>query len=109
MMYLAVFLVLFVLELVYFKIADRYNIIDKPNHRSAHTEITLRGGGVIFPIAFLLYAASYFFRENSILSPQNYLIFGIGLISFCSLSESSAPSSQTFSSAQSGLKAIISL
>ena len=86
MMYLAVFLVLFVLELVYFKIADRYNIIDKPNHRSAHTEITLRGGGVIFPIAFLLYAASYFFRENSILSPQNYLIFGIGLLAICTIS-----------------------
>jgi len=85
-MYLAVFLVLFVLELVYFKIADRYNIIDKPNHRSAHTEITLRGGGVIFPIAFLLYAASYFFRENSILSPQNYLIFGIGLLAICTIS-----------------------
>lgn len=86
MMYLAVFLVLFVLELVYFKIADRYNIIDKPNHRSAHTEITLRAGGVIFPIAFLLYAASYFFRENSILSPQNYLIFGIGLLAICTIS-----------------------
>ena len=85
-MYFAVFLVLFVLELVYFKIADRYNIIDKPNHRSAHTEITLRGGGVIFPIAFLLYAASYFFRENSILSPQNYLIFGIGLLAISTIS-----------------------
>ena len=85
-MYLAVFLVLFVLELVYFKIADRYNIIDKPNHRSAHTEITLRGGGVIFPIAFLLYAANYFFRENSILSPQNYLIFGIGLLAISTIS-----------------------
>lgn len=85
-MYFAVFLILFVLALVYFKIADRYNIIDKPNHRSAHTEITLRGGGVIFPIAFLLYAASYFFRENSILSPQNYLIFGIGLLVICTIS-----------------------
>ena len=49
MMYFAVFLVLFVLELIYFKIADRFNIIDKPNHRSAHTEITLRGGGIVFP------------------------------------------------------------
>ena len=85
-MYFAVFLILFVLALVYFKIADRYNIIDKPNHRSAHSEITLRGGGVIFPIAFLLYAASYFFRENSILSPQNYLIFGIGLLAICTIS-----------------------
>ncbi len=85
-MYFAVFLVLFVLELLYFRIADKFNIIDTPNHRSAHSEITLRGGGVIFPIAFLLYAASYFFRENSILSPQNYLIFGIGLLAICTIS-----------------------
>ncbi|WP_281324264.1 glycosyltransferase family 4 protein [Flavobacterium sp. IMCC34518] len=40
-------------ELLYFKIADFYNIIDKPNSRSSHTSITLRGGGVIFPIAIL--------------------------------------------------------
>ena len=85
-MYFAVFLVLFVLELLYFRIADKFNIIDKPNHRSSHTQITLRGGGVVFPIAFLLFAASYFFRENSILSPQNYLIFGIGLLAICTIS-----------------------
>ena len=64
MHYIFVTLLLFALLLVYFKIADKYNIIDKPNHRSAHSEITLRGGGVVFPIAFLLFAASYFFREN---------------------------------------------
>ena len=86
MHYIFVTLLLFALELFYFKIADKYNIIDKPNHRSAHSEITLRGGGVIFPIAFLLYAASYFFRENSILSPQNYLIFGIGLLAISTIS-----------------------
>lgn len=50
-----VLLVLFIcIELLYFKIADRYNIIDKPNHRSSHTSITLRGGGIIFPIAVLI-------------------------------------------------------
>ena len=42
------FLVLLVIELVYFKIADKCNIIDKPNLRSSHTRITLRGGGIIF-------------------------------------------------------------
>jgi len=41
----------FILELFYFKIADHFNIIDKPNQRSSHTKITLRGGGVIFPLA----------------------------------------------------------
>lgn len=53
-----VLLVLFLgIELIYFKIADRYNIIDKPNNRSSHTTITLRGGGIIFPIALIV---SYF-------------------------------------------------
>jgi UDP-N-acetylmuramyl pentapeptide phosphotransferase/UDP-N-acetylglucosamine-1-phosphate transferase len=54
MQYFIITLVLFSLELVYFKIADKYNIIDKPNHRSSHSRITLRGGGVIFPTAILI-------------------------------------------------------
>jgi UDP-N-acetylmuramyl pentapeptide phosphotransferase/UDP-N-acetylglucosamine-1-phosphate transferase len=50
-----VLLFLFIgIELIYFKIADHYNIIDKPNSRSSHTSITLRGGGIIFPIAILI-------------------------------------------------------
>jgi len=43
-----VFVGLILLELFYFRIANRFNIIDKPNQRSSHTEITLRGGGIIF-------------------------------------------------------------
>jgi len=54
MQYILITLVLFFLELTYFKIADKYNIIDKPNHRSSHSRITLRGGGIIFPIAILV-------------------------------------------------------
>ena len=42
--------ILLVAELVYFKIADHFNIIDKPNERSSHSNIVLRGGGIIFPI-----------------------------------------------------------
>ena len=90
-MYFAVFLVLFVLELVYFKIADRFNIIDKPNHRSAHTEITLRGGGIIFAIAFLFFMGyEFFFKgyrfslDNSL--EPNFWIFGAGLLTICIIS-----------------------
>lgn len=53
MQYLILFLLFLVIELLYFKIADQYNIIDKPNSRSSHTSITLRGGGIIFPIAIV--------------------------------------------------------
>lgn len=47
------------LELAYFRIADRFNIIDKPNLRSSHTSITLRGGGIIFLIGAWIYAAFF--------------------------------------------------
>lgn len=57
MIYLFFIIVLFAAELAYFKIADHYNIIDKPNHRSSHSEITIRGGGIIFPISILLWFA----------------------------------------------------
>ena len=43
-------------ELIYFKIADKCNIIDKPNERSSHSTIVLRGGGIIFTIAMLVWA-----------------------------------------------------
>ncbi|MDX4975366.1 MraY family glycosyltransferase [Myroides odoratimimus] len=55
MEYIIVLAVLFIAELVYFNIADKYNIIDKPNERSSHTQITLRGGGVVFYFGALAY------------------------------------------------------
>lgn len=55
MIYLVVFVILLIMELLYFKVADRYNIIDKPNERSSHTTITLRGGGIIFYLGALTY------------------------------------------------------
>jgi UDP-N-acetylmuramyl pentapeptide phosphotransferase/UDP-N-acetylglucosamine-1-phosphate transferase len=54
MQYFLIALVLVLLELLYFKIADRYNIIDKPNSRSSHSSITLRGGGILFPLALVI-------------------------------------------------------
>lgn len=54
---IAILLVL--LELIYFKIADKCNIIDKPNLRSSHTNITLRGGGIIFLLGAWVYSLAY--------------------------------------------------
>ncbi len=80
MEYLIIIIILFALELFYFKIAARHNIIDKPNHRSSHTKVTLRGGGIIFPIAFLLYfASSILYRKDTFL-PKEYWAFGLGLL-----------------------------
>lgn len=36
MLYLLIFVVLLMAELIYFRIADKCNIIDKPNQRSSH-------------------------------------------------------------------------
>ena len=55
MVYIILFIALFAAEIAYFRIADRLNIIDKPNERSSHTNITLRGGGVIFYVGILFY------------------------------------------------------
>lgn len=55
--YLIIAAILIVAELVYFKIADKCNIIDKPNERSSHTRIVLRGGGIIFVIGFWIWSA----------------------------------------------------
>ena len=54
--YGAIAIVLLVLELVYFRIADKFNIIDKPNQRSSHSRIVLRGGGIIFTIALWVWS-----------------------------------------------------
>lgn len=55
MYYLIILVLLFLAELFYFRIADKFNIIDKPNERSSHTRITLRGGGIIFYFGALAY------------------------------------------------------
>ena len=77
MFYLIATILLIICMLVYFKVADRYNIVDKPNERSSHTEITLRGGGIIYWFAALFY---FILHAN-----ENYLFFtAITLVSFIS-------------------------
>jgi len=77
---------LFVIQLLYFKLADKFNIIDKPNERSSHTKITLRGGGIIFYAGVLLYF---------LLSGFQYVWFftGLTLIAFVSFADDIKPRS----------------
>lgn len=56
MLYLLYVPVLTALILLYFRLAVQFKIIDKPNQRSSHSRITIRGAGIIFPIAILLQA-----------------------------------------------------
>ncbi len=59
MTFIIITILLFTLELIYFHIADRLNIIDKPNERSSHKAVVLRGGGIIFLFGAWLWAAFY--------------------------------------------------
>lgn len=59
--YISIAIILVIAELVYFRIADKCNIIDKPNERSSHTRIVLRGGGIIFTIALWIWSIVYGF------------------------------------------------
>ena len=60
--YLLILALLFVSELIYFRIADKCNIIDKPNERSSHSTVVLRGGGIIFLIGVWIWSAFYGFQ-----------------------------------------------
>ena len=75
--YLIIAVILVVAELVYFKIADKCNIIDKPNERSSHSTIVLRGGGIIFTLSMIAWAILMLIQGKDILP---YLPFLIGLI-----------------------------
>ena len=62
LVYAAVAILLLIAELVYFRIADHCNIVDKPNKRSSHTEVVLRGGGIIFLIGAWVWSAFFGFQ-----------------------------------------------
>jgi UDP-N-acetylmuramyl pentapeptide phosphotransferase/UDP-N-acetylglucosamine-1-phosphate transferase len=72
-------------ELIYFRIADKCNIIDKPNQRSSHTTIVLRGGGIIFSISILVWMVWQMVLGNWA-TVQGYLPFIIGLLLICGIS-----------------------
>ena len=81
--YFIVFVLLIVAELVYFKIADHFNIIDKPNERSSHSTIVLRGGGIIFAISMVIWSLTPFpspTGEGSIMLIAEYWPFLLGLL-----------------------------
>ena len=74
-----IFAILLVSELLYFKIADKCNIIDKPNERSSHSTIVLRGGGIIFLIGVWVWSAFYGFQYPWLLAAVT-LAAGISFI-----------------------------
>lgn len=55
-MYIVIFIVLLATELLYFRVAKRFGIVDKPTLRSSHQTDVLRGGGIIIPLSLFLWA-----------------------------------------------------
>ena len=81
--YVIIAAILLIAELVYFKIADHFNIIDKPNERSSHSTIVLRGGGIIFSLSMIVWAVMMVVQGGDIVP---YLPFLIGLVIICGVS-----------------------
>ncbi len=77
--YLIVSLLLITSSLLYIPIAKRFNIVDKPNHRSSHTKVTIRGGGIIFFIGALFFFLTsglqypFFFAGLTILAVISFI------------------------------------
>jgi len=97
----------FLLLIIYFKIANYFNILDKPNNRSSHNRDTIRGAGFIFPLIFisnnmmfnheadmvfilglLLVSILSFWDDVTMISPSVRLVFQIISVSFLLYSSS---------------------
>jgi UDP-GlcNAc:undecaprenyl-phosphate GlcNAc-1-phosphate transferase len=74
----------FFLEVLYFQVARYFNITDKPNHRSSHSAVTIRGGGVIFCLSS---AADTLFSN----SQNYYFITGLFLLAVVSFIDDVKP------------------
>lgn len=59
MTYVIIIVLLILSELLYFRIARKFDIVDKPTARSSHHREVLSGGGIIFLLAAWLYAAFF--------------------------------------------------
>ncbi len=77
--YFTITVVLIIAELFYFSLANHFNIIDKPNERSSHTKIVLRGGGIIFLIGVWVWSVFFGFQYPWFLVAVT-LAAGVGFI-----------------------------
>jgi UDP-N-acetylmuramyl pentapeptide phosphotransferase/UDP-N-acetylglucosamine-1-phosphate transferase len=80
MVYIFLTIFLFIIEIIYIRVARKQLIIDRPNERSSHSCKTITGGGIIFWFAALAWFLS--------VMPQYGLFFGgISIVSAVSLGD----------------------
>lgn len=77
MSYLLITVLLIICAVVYIKLAQKFNIVDNPNFRSSHAIPTIRGGGMLFYVAVVLFF---------ILSDFKYPYFFVGMSSIALIS-----------------------
>jgi len=70
-------IILFLIEYFFIQLAPKLNFFDLPNERSSHVKPTIRGGGIIF-----IFAALLFFIYNQYEFP--YLVLALTLVGFIS-------------------------
>ena len=69
-----IYTVVFILSLIsfpiYFKLAEKYGVIDRPNERSSHSEPTIRGAGILLIICYICFFAwsNYYLALGCILA-----------------------------------------
>jgi UDP-N-acetylmuramyl pentapeptide phosphotransferase/UDP-N-acetylglucosamine-1-phosphate transferase len=78
--YLYVFIILVIVAFLYYRLALYFKIVDKPNFRSSHEFPTVRGGGILFPFAVLLW---WLFTDFQ----YTWMLLGLLIISGFSLAD----------------------
>lgn len=78
--YILVLVLLLLLEVAYMKAAVKLRIFDVPHHQSSHTGVVVRGGGIIFYVAFLLWVLVYGF-------PNDGSVIGLTLLASVSFAD----------------------
>lgn len=86
MLHILQFFLILATQLAYFHVANRFNIIDKPNQRSSHTKVTLRGGGIVFYFSVLFYFLIQGFQYP-------WFLLGLTLIASISFADDVKPQS----------------
>ncbi len=77
MEYLITLFVLLISGVIYLKVAQKFDIVDNPNARSSHTLPTIRGGGILFYIAILLFFVMSHYKYP-------YFMLGVTVVAFLS-------------------------
>ena len=56
--FLTVFFAFLAFEYAYYIIAKRLRIVDRPHHQSSHRGVVVRGGGIVFYMAYAIWSIS---------------------------------------------------